>query len=100
MGNKEIRTEALADIMQEVGVTATTEQIAKIADDYALHIEMEREISHYQHIGHKEECQNCKRLESKLKETEKENVVFRNSVKQRRGASLVWVEDNEVKYEK
>lgn len=99
MNNKEIRIECMSDILSEIDVDLTHEQIKKIVDDFSDHIEMENELSSYQHVGFKETCRECESLKYKLKESEKENEVFRKSVKQRRHADHVWIEGDTVKYE-
>lgn len=99
MSKELIRIEVMTEILSEAGVSATPEQIKNITEDFAYHIEMEREMDSYQHIGGKEECRQCKSLEGKIKELEKETEVFRNSVKQRRHAQRVWIEGDSVMYE-
>ena len=98
MTKTEIRIECLTEILDEIGLSATPEQIQKIEKDFSLHIEMESEMSSYQHIGFKEECSKCKALESELKDVRKERDVYQNSVKQRRHTDCVWVENGEVMY--
>jgi len=98
MSKTEIRIECMSEILQEIGIQVTSEQIEKIVNDFSTHIEMESELDSYQHIGYKEECSRCKTLESKLKDCEKENEVFRNSVKQRRNTDRVWIEGDSVMY--
>lgn len=97
--NNEIRIEAMSEILYSVGIIATPEQIATIVKDFSFHIDMEREMSSYQHVGFKEECSKCKSLESQLKEVKAERDVYQNSVKQRRHANNVWIEGDTVRYE-
>ncbi len=98
MTKTEIRIECLTEILDEIGLQAAPEQISKIEKDFSFHIEMESEMSSYQHIGFKEECSKCKALESELKDVRKERDVYQNSVKQRRNTDRVWVENDEVMY--
>jgi len=98
MSKQEIRIECLSEILEEVGLTASKEQIEKIVNDFSMHLEMENELSSYQHVGYKEECSKCKILEDKLRVLEKENKVFSNSVKQRRKTDIVWIEGDYVMY--
>ena len=100
MSKQTIRIECLSEIFEELGIIATPEQIEKVVVDFSLHLEMENELSSYQHIGFKEDCSNCKKLEYKLKESEMENEVFRKSVMSRRKTDMVWIEDDSVMYER
>ena len=100
MTKEEIRIECLSEILSDMGLQATPEQVEKIVNDFSFHIEMEREMDSYQHFGHKEECQKCKKLKAELSEVKKERDVYHDSVKRRRSASSVWVQDGEVRYEK
>ena len=88
----------MSEIFEELGIIATKEQIDKVVDDFSTHIEMESEISSYQHIGYKEECSKCKALEYKLNEAEREREVFRKSVMERRRTNNVWIEGDSVIY--
>lgn len=100
MSKEQIRIEALADILQELNIDLPTDQIKQIAKDFAYHMEMEQEMSSGYVAPYKPSCDKCKSLEYKIADLEKENEVFRNSVKQRRGASQVWIEGDSVRYEK
>lgn len=95
-----INIEAMTEILHEQGVTATPEQISQIVKDYDLHIDLQKESASHQFIGRKEECRECKRLKNELAEVTKERDAYHNSVKVRRSASRVWVEDGDVRYEK
>lgn len=96
----EINIEAMADILQEIGVVATPEQIAQIVKDYDGHVQMAKEVSMHQFVGHKPECAECKRLQRELDEVTRERDTYHDSVMKRRDASRVWLEGGEVKYEK
>jgi predicted nucleic-acid-binding Zn-ribbon protein len=98
MSKQEIRIECMSEIFEELGIIATKEQIEKVVEDFSTHIEMEGELSSYQHIGHKEECSKCKNLEYKLNESERQNEVFRKSVMSRRKTDSVWIEGDSVMY--
>lgn len=93
------RIECLSEILEEIGVKATDEQIKQIAEDYALHLEMESEISSYKHIGGAEKCIECERLKEQISQKENEISKYQNSVKKRRNASSVWLDGNDVRYE-
>ena len=93
------RIECLAEILEEAGVKASDEQIKTIAEDYAFHLEMENEMSSYQHVGGNQECDKCKQLKRQVSEKENEILKYQNSVKKRRNASNVWLDGNDVRYE-
>lgn len=88
----------MSEILEELGIIVTKEQIEKIVEDFSLHIEMESELSSYQYIGRKEECSKCKNLEYKLSESERQNEVFRKSVMERRKTDRVWIDGDSVMY--
>ena len=93
------RIECLTEIFEEAGVSATEEQIKRISEDYAFHLDMEREMSSYQHIGGSNECEECQSLHIKVKEKENEITKYQNSVKRRRNADSVWLDGEDVRYE-
>lgn len=96
-----MRVEALSEILEEIGVSLSKEQIEQVAKDFGNHIDMEREVASYSvaFSGRDQPCRECESLKSKLKDAEKENEVFRNSVKQRRHADRVWIQGDSVMYE-
>lgn len=95
-----IRIEGMAEILETLGIQATNEQVKTIVEDFCLHLEMEREMSSYGNLGYSEPCRECKSLKSKLAELESDNKVFIDSVKDRRNADRVWIQNGEVRYEK
>jgi hypothetical protein len=103
MSNRDIRIEAVSLILEELGLSATHEQIATIADDFAAHIAMENEQESHRFVGSKSECEKCKRLEKQITELESDLNVFRDSVRKRRHLSPgapVYVEGNSVLYDR
>lgn len=95
---KSERIECLSEILEEIGVKATDEQIKQIAEDYALHLEMESEMSSYQFVGGSQKCDECERLKKQVAQKENEITKYRNSVKKRRNASDVWLDGDDVIY--
>ena len=93
------RIECLTEILEEAGVKATDEQIKTIAEDFALHLEMESEMNSYQHTGGSNECDKCEQLKRQVAKKENEILKYQNSVKKRRNASSVWLDGNDVRYE-
>lgn len=90
---------AMQEILSDCGIdNLTEEKIKDFTDAYDNHISMLHEMDSYQH-DYSPNCDKCKSLESKLKDAEKRNQVFENSVKQRRNCERVWIEGDSVKYE-
>ena len=98
MSKESLRIESMTEILDELGISATDEQVKQIVEDFSLHIEMENELSSYQHIEHKEECSKCKRLESEINELKSNIEVYRKSVMSRRNTDRVWIENDSVMY--
>ena len=92
------RIETMTEIISELNISATEEQIKKIVSDFSLHIEMENELNSYQHISHEKDCTNCKILQEKLKTITKERDIYHNSVRQRRNTDQVWIEGDSIMY--
>jgi hypothetical protein len=51
MTKAQVRSDTLGDLLAEFGVQLTQEQLDIISDEFAGHIEMEREMDSYQFIG-------------------------------------------------
>ena len=91
--------ETMQEILSDRGIdNLTEEQIKQFTEDYDHHISMMHEMDSYSH-DYYPSCNNCKSLESKLKDSERRNNIFENSVKQRRNCDNVWIEGDSVKYE-
>lgn len=102
MSKETDRIECLYEILNDIGVHLEENQVKKISEDFSLHFEMEHELSSYQHIGHKEKCQECEKLKSKLLSVEKERDIYHESVCKRRRVEndCVWIENGTVMYKK
>lgn len=105
MRNEDI--EAMAEILQEYGVSVPTDIIEKITSDFIDHLDAMREMrmTPFMSSGGESDFQKVLRLERELSQVKtefarisKENQVYHDSVMQRRNASEVWIEDNTVKY--
>ncbi len=99
MNKQEVRIECMTEILSELEISVTNDQIKQIVDDFSLHLEMENELSSYQHLGHKEECATCRRLESDVKQLEHDIEIYRKSVMYRRKTDTVYIENDTVMYE-
>lgn len=100
MKYEEERIECMAEILESVGITASKEDIKVIVDDFSTHLEMENEMSSYQHLPGKlkEPCAKCQELAREIKRLNDEIEVYKNSVKTRRNADEVWIEEGTVRY--
>lgn len=97
---EQIRIEALSQILQEVGLTATEEQIKQIAEDFGYHIEMEREMESHQFFGKNNSidvCSKCKDLERQLNEAKHAIRIYHNNVCERRNTTDVWIDKSTEK---
>jgi len=94
------RIEAMSDILHELGIEATPMQIEELTEDFSLHLEMEKEISSYAHVGGTDKCDKCESLKSQLKTANECVDVYHNSVMKRNQASRVWLEGDVVMYER
>lgn len=100
MSYRELRVEAMRDIFENMGLSISAEDAAKISDDFSHHIDMEREMQSYQHVSTSSaKCDKCEILKREIKELEAQNKVYNNSVKSRRKAERVWIEGDTVMYE-
>ena len=99
---KSERIEAMSDILQDLGIELTLEQIERIVEDFSVHIEMEREMSFYSTGGfpskEKSKCKECENLKSEIKRLENREEVFIQNVKRRRNCDEVWIEKGNVMY--
>lgn len=90
----------MEEILTEWGVSHTREQVTSIIQDFMLHVEMEREIESYQHVGRKETCNKCDAKDAKIKQLEYEISIYQKSVKGRiKRAEHVYIENGTVKYD-
>ncbi len=95
------RIEALAQILQDLGIEISIENIEQITKDFSHHIDMEREMETYAHIGYKEKCSKCEKFQSEINALKKEISCYKDSVKRRNNASEVWIGNyGEVRFEK
>lgn len=105
MRNEDI--EALSDIFQEYGISASNDIIEKVASDFMDHLDMVQEMEMTPRInrGGESDYQKVLRLERELSQTKdelsrisREHKVYHDSVIERRNASEVWIENNTVMY--
>lgn len=93
MTRQELRTEAMAEILSDMGIDLTPEQVKQIAADFYLHIEMEREMESYQFIGGGErKCDKCESLKKEIKELNGDIEICLEGVRQRRRTKDVWID--------
>lgn len=92
MSRKEENIEALSEILSDYGVIATDEQIKGIAEDFDYHLDAMSDMYLNQHLGGKSECAECKRLKMEIDELREDIEIFKESVKTRTGARVVWTD--------
>jgi hypothetical protein len=98
--NRDTRIEAMDDILAGLGIKVTPEQIETIVDDFSGHMDMESEMESYAHVGYKEPCRKCERLESQLRSITEERDIYHKNVCIRRKTTDVWIEGDTVMYRK
>lgn len=96
--------ETLQESFEYCGLSATPEQIDLIANDISNAVENESlafySPNEYDSGPTKEDLKNkIKSLEDEINSLKEENRIYSNSVKRRRNAERVWIEDNTVFYE-
>lgn len=92
--------EYLDEIFESAGVTATPAQMEQIGNDIKHGLDMERE-SYYNSVAPSrkpEKCSKCQSLECEIEQLKEEIATYQDSVKTRRKANEVWVEDGRVMY--
>lgn len=91
--------ENLEEIFESAGVTATPAQMTQIGNDIKHNLEMEQEL-HSSSIACRkpEKCTKCQSLEREIERLKDEIATYQDSVKTRRNANEVWVENGRVMY--
>jgi len=91
--------EYLDEIFESAGVIATPAQMEQIGNDIKDGLEMEREMYYNSVVSRTpEKCVKCQNLESEIERLKEEIGAYRDSVKKRRNATEVWIEDGDVRY--
>lgn len=92
-----INAEILMELLAEHNVCIGKDIAVKVAEQFAGHLS-ECNVSHSMRSEQQpsERENNLQRLINTLKH---ENKIYKNSVKERRGASHVYIENGEVKYD-
>ncbi len=96
MSRENIRTQILAELMDEVGIKATEDQIKSIAKDFAGSLEFETEMDIYSHVGGAIECEQCASFKSEVKILKIENDAYNMVIKKITKADAVWVDNGVV----
>lgn len=93
-------TEYLDEIFESAGVIATPAQMEQIGNDIKDGLDMEREM-YYNSVAPSrmpEKCSKCQSLEREIERLKEEIATYQYSVKTRRKANEVWIEDGGVMY--
>jgi len=91
-----INAEILMELLEDQDVLISKDVAEIVADEIAGHLS-EINTSHY--LNDKAPSKKEENLQRLINNLKYENEVYRNSVKNRRGASHVYIEDGEVKYD-
>lgn len=91
-----INAEILMELLADHNVWLNKDTAKKVADDFAGHLSECNFSESKNNRNTTEEVENLHRLIRNLKH---ENQVYKNSVKERRNASHVYIENGEVKYD-
>jgi FKBP-type peptidyl-prolyl cis-trans isomerase (trigger factor) len=92
MSQHKLRIEVMEEILGELNILVTKEQLEKIVQGFSSHIEMEKEMSMYQHTSRKQECLKCQELTTYIKLLESNEKLYIDCVKTKTKASAVWIE--------
>jgi len=92
--------ENLDEIFEIAGVVATPAQMEQIGNDIKHSLDMEREL-HDNSIPYRkpDKCQKCESKDSEIKRLKEEIATYQDSVKTRRNANNVWVDNGRVMYD-
>jgi hypothetical protein len=71
MSKADIRSDVLLDLLDEIGIKLTREQADSVSDDFAGHLECEREMESYQFMGPRV-CDGCESLKRRVAKLENE----------------------------
>lgn len=90
--------ELIREIFHDAGVKADDEDMQYIFDQFEIDAQNSSDLYSDSSL-YSSTCTKCERLEYELSEAKHELNCYRESVKQRRGASSVWVDRHgKVKY--
>lgn len=91
-----IKGEILMELLEDHDILISKEISEKVANQFADHLSEE----HFSYpIEPKETTEKTWVLENKIKQLEKETEIYKENVRKRRGATQVYIENNEVKYD-
>lgn len=98
---RDIDIEIMQNLLEETDAYGllTEDQVKYIVKGFMGYMESEKEMSFYAHkSSHKQECEDCKNLKLRLKESERDIEVYKENVRVRRGATSVYIEGDQVMY--
>lgn len=91
--------ELIREIFTDAGIEADDDAMSYVFDQFETDAINSADLYSMTH-DYSPKCSKCERLESELKEVMQERDAYVRSVKERRGASRVWVDKyGHVKYE-
>lgn len=85
---------------ESAGVIATPAQMEQIGNDIKDGLEMEREMYYNSVVSRTpEKCDKCQKLEREIERLKEEISTYQDSVKTRRNANNVWIDNGRVMYD-
>ena len=89
----------IEEIFDCAEVVASPAQMSEIYLSIKHNLDMEREL-HDNSIPYRkpDKCQKCESKDGEIKRLKEEIGAYRDSVKKRRNATEVWIEDGDVRY--
>ncbi|MDN5396618.1 MAG: hypothetical protein L0G02_08145 [Lactococcus lactis] len=97
MSTKQVNADSLIEILAEYNVEIDYETAEKVSEDFQSHLSMMNEMDSYRVASYEPKVDTS--LTQRIKDLEKEVEAYKNSVKQRRNADVVWLDGDRVMYE-
>ena len=94
-----IRVESMIEYLSEYGIDISFENATSLVNDFMLGLSNEMDMQAIRHIQKNQVCEKCKSLEAEIKDLKSDIEVYKNSVKKRRNAEHVYIENGSVKYD-
>ena len=95
------RRDYLAELFEQEGIKATTEQINFITDEMYAGFEMEGEMQSHRHFGiTTSECEKCKRLEKELEDANDKIDSWQSGVEKMTGSDNAIIENGQILIER
>ena len=94
-----VNAEILTELLEDHGISIEISIAEAIAKEFEGHISEYNSSSLNQFISKEKPIENVELLKSKIKDLENENKLYNESLKRKLGASSVYVDGGEIKYD-